>query len=62
MKSKNVHNQESFSRRWWSLKWSRNSPPFLTPERSFPCSQGPTTGTYPEPAESNPRPISLLFF
>jgi len=27
----------------------------MEPEGSLPCSQGPTTGSYPEPNESNPH-------
>jgi hypothetical protein len=31
----------------------------MEPEGSLPCSQGPSTGPYPEPDQSNPHhPIS----
>jgi hypothetical protein len=36
-----------------SLSWSINSPPFIEPEDSFPYTQEPATGPYPEPDESN---------
>jgi len=39
---------------------SRNSPLFMEPEGSLLCSQGPTTGPYPEPDESNPEPPTLF--
>jgi hypothetical protein len=38
---------------------SRNSPPFIEPEASLPCSQEPATGPI-EPDESNPHPPTLF--
>jgi len=35
---------------------SRISSPFIETEGLLPCSQGPTTGPYPESDESNPHP------
>jgi hypothetical protein len=32
----------------------------MEPEGSFPCSLDSTTGSYSEPAESNPRPHILF--
>jgi hypothetical protein len=39
-----------------SLFWSRNSLPFVKPEGSLPCLQGPATGPYREPDKSGPHP------
>jgi hypothetical protein len=43
-----------------SLRWSRNSPPFMGPEGSLPCSQQPTNGLCPESDECSPRPPTLF--
>jgi len=32
----------------------------MEPEDSLPCSQEPTSGSYPEPDESSPQP-NILF-
>jgi hypothetical protein len=37
----------------------KNSPPFMEPE-AISCSQEPATGSYPEPHESSPHPISEI--
>jgi hypothetical protein len=43
-----------------SQNQSRNSPLFIGPEGSLPCSEEPTTGPYPEPEESNPQLLTLF--
>jgi hypothetical protein len=49
------------------LSWLSNSPPFVEPESSLPCSHEPIAGPYPEPNETSPnartssRSILILF-
>jgi hypothetical protein len=38
-----------------TLSYSRQSPPFMAPEGSSPCSQEPAAGPCPKPDESNPH-------
>jgi hypothetical protein len=33
----------------------------MEPEGSLPCSQGPSTGPYPEPDQSSPYPLLQNF-
>jgi hypothetical protein len=42
------------------IRYSRNSPPFMEPKDSLPCSQKPTTSYYPEPDQSSPDPTTLF--
>jgi len=48
------HVTESVLRSWQSLSYA-NSPPFMEPEGSLPCSQEPITGLNPKPDESCPH-------
>lgn len=41
-----------FSKRFFYINWSRNFPPFMKREDSFPCLQKPATGSYLEPLET----------
>jgi hypothetical protein len=43
-----------------SPRYSGNSPPVIEPEGSLLYFQGPATGPYPEPDESNPH-LPILF-
>jgi hypothetical protein len=44
-----------------NLGHQRNLPPFIRPEDSLPCSQGPATGPYLEPGEFRQNPHTLSF-
>jgi hypothetical protein len=46
---------EPFLRSCHFCSYSRNSQHFMEPEGSFPCSQEPSTGPYPEPDQSYPH-------
>jgi len=37
-----------------------NIPPFMEPEVSFPCSQEPATGPYPDSDISNPQLLAIF--
>jgi hypothetical protein len=55
-----AHGAESFLRSWQSLSWTGNSPPFMEPTDSVPCSQEPSTSPCLEPDESSPYPQTLF--
>jgi hypothetical protein len=46
--------------RSYSLSAGNNSFPFMEPKDPSPCSQEPTTGPYPETAESSPHALTTL--
>jgi hypothetical protein len=56
-----AHGAESFLRSRQLCSHSRVSQHFMKPECSLPCSQEPSTGSYPESNQSNPyHPILSL--
>lgn len=44
-----------------SLRQSKESLPFMLPERSLPCLQKPVSGPYPEPDEPRPHHVTPFF-
>jgi len=52
---------KSFLISWQSVSWARNTPPVTELECSFPCTQKPPIGPYPEPDESSSNDISLRY-
>jgi hypothetical protein len=56
-----THGAEPFLRSRQLCSYSRISQHFMEPEGSLPCSQEPSTGSYPKPDQSNPyHPILYL--
>jgi histone-lysine N-methyltransferase SETMAR len=56
-----TYGSEIFLRSCQLCSPSRTPQHFMEPEGSIPCSQGPSTGPYPEPYQSNPlHPILSL--
>jgi hypothetical protein len=60
LRTKNVHEDESFLGSRQSLSYSRISKHFIEPEGSLPYSQELSTGLYTQPDESSPY-HSILF-
>jgi hypothetical protein len=56
-KHNSLHGSVSFLRNQYSLKWSRNSSPFLEPKDWLPCTQGPATGHHSGSDVSSPYKI-----
>jgi hypothetical protein len=53
------HTQTQSYRNQSSLNCSRNAATFMEPAGSLPCSQGPSTGPYPETYKSSPHPYKI---
>jgi hypothetical protein len=61
----NFSNYTEQSPSWEASSYSasqENSPPFVQPDSSLPCSQDPATESYPEPDASSPHLPTLFLY